>query len=130
MHPGPKKNARETTGGRAGRSRREATAATSPAVEAIRLLGRWNQLASGHVVLAYGCSCGTDVGALPVKSFERDILDYLCSRHGDQPFGTISEMLISIARQRDEALADGQLALLADLERSIQSFDELHRSVR
>jgi hypothetical protein len=123
-----KKNARETAGKPAGRGGK--ADATSPAIEAIRLLGKWQQLASGHVVLASGCSCGTDVGALPVRSFERDILDYLYARHGDQSFGTIAEMLSSMARRRDEASANRQLALLADLERSILSFGELHRSAR
>lgn len=107
--------------------RGEKSAEISPAVEAIRLLGKWRQLASGHVMLASGCSCGTDVGALPVKSFERDILDYLYAKHGDKPFGTISEMLISMAKQGDEASTSGQLALLADLERRAQSFGELHK---
>lgn len=65
--------------------------------------------------------------ALPVKSFERDILDYLYAKHGDKPFGTISEMLISMAKQGDEASTSGQLALLADLERRAQSFGELHK---
>ena len=120
-------NARGTAGKLAGRGRRETAAATSPAVEAIRLLGKWQKLASGHVVLAYGCSCGTDVGALPVKGFERDILDYLYARYGDKSFGTIAEMLSSMAKQGDEGSADQPMALLRDLERSIESFSELHR---
>ena len=129
MHPGRKTNARETAGRPAGRGRTrgEKTAATSPAIEAIRLLGKWQQLASGHVMLASGCSCGTDIGALPVRSFERDILDYLYAKHGDKPFETISEMLISMAKQRDESSTNLQMALLADLECSIQSFGELHK---
>jgi hypothetical protein len=127
VRPGRKKSALETAGKPADRRRGEKSDATFPAIEAIRLLGKWQQLASGHVVIASGCSCGTDVGALPVKGFERDILDYLYAQHGDRPFGTIAEMLISMAKQRDEAGANRQLALLGDLERSIESFAELHR---
>ena len=78
-------------------------------------------------MLASGCSCGTDAGALPVTSFERDILDFLYAKHGEQPFETLSELLTSMARERDESLASARLALLADLERSIESFSDLHR---
>ena len=125
MSKGRKSNTRETAGGRA---RRGATAgALSPAVEAVRLLGRWQRLSSGHVMLASGCSCGTDAGALPVKIFERDILDFLYARHGEQPFATLADLLNAMARQRDDAAANKRLALLEDLERSIDSFDELHR---
>jgi hypothetical protein len=102
----------------------------SAALEAIRLLGQWNRIALGHVQLASGCSCGTGVGALPVKSFERDILDYLYARHGERPSATISEMLTSIAKQQDLGSIDRNLALLADLTRSIESFGGLHNRAR
>lgn len=101
--------------------------AVAPAIQAIRLLGKWQRLSSGHVMLAAGCFCGTDAGALPVKSFEGDILSFLYARHGEQPYTTLSEMLIAMARERDEAGAGVQLALLGDLERSIESFSELHK---
>ena len=63
---------------------------------------------------------------MPVKSFERDILDYLYAMHGERPSATISEMLTSIAKQQDDTSVDRQWALLADLTRSIQSFGGLH----
>lgn len=63
---------------------------------------------------------------MPVKSFERDILDYLYARHGERPSATISEMLTAIAKQRDDAGVDRERALLADLTRSIESFGGLH----
>lgn len=107
-------------------TRKKRTGRKSAAVEALRLLGQWNRIASGHVQLASGCSCGTGVGALPVKSFEQDILDFLYAKHGERPSGTISEMLTSIAKQQDDAGADRELALLADLTRSIESFGGLH----
>jgi len=122
VSPGRKSNTAETTGRRGAKA-----GARSPAIEAVRLLGRWQRLSSGHVMLASGCSCGTDAGALPVKAFERDILDFLYARHGVQPFAALAELLIAIARERDDAAASRHLALLEDLERSIESFDELHR---
>jgi len=108
------------------KTRKKRVGRKSVALEAIRLLGQWNRIASGHVQLASGCSCGTGVGALPVKSFERDILDYLYARHGERPAGTISGMLTSIAKQQEGAGVDRQWALLADLARSIDSFGGLH----
>jgi hypothetical protein len=128
MRPGRKTNSADTVASRARRgAEKRGLSPVSAAVEAVRLLGKWQRLSSGHVMLSSGCSCGTDAGALPVQSFERDILDFLYARHGEQNFETLSALLIATARQPDEAAEGRRLALLADLERSIDSFDELHR---
>ncbi len=124
MSPGRKSSTNKTARGQA---RRAKAGVLSPAIEAVRLLGSWQRLSSGHVMLASGCSCGTDAGALPVKAFERDILDFLYTRHGEQPYTALAELLTAMARQQEDAAAIRQLALLEDLERSIASFDELHR---
>ena len=63
---------------------------------------------------------------MPVKNFERDILDFLYAKHGERPSGTISGMLTTIAKQQDEAGVEREWALLADLTRSIESFGGLH----
>lgn len=94
----------------------------SAAVEATRLLGKWTKLAQGHVVFGAGCSCGVGFGNLQLKDFEPQILDYLRTRHAVGDFAGIPELLRSIATKGGEPLA-----LLADLERSLESFDELHR---
>jgi hypothetical protein len=96
-----------------------------PAVEATRLLGKWTRLAQGHLVFGAGCSCGVGFGNLQLKDFEPQILDYLKAKHAVGGFGAIPELLRSIATRKEEK--SGELALLADLERSLESFEELHR---
>ena len=96
----------------------------SAAIEATRLLGKWTKLAQGHVVFGAGCSCGVGFANLRLEDFEPQILEYLKSKHDVGGHAGVSELLRSIARQGD---GKGGLALLADLERSIDSFDELHR---
>ena len=96
----------------------------SAAVEATRLLGKWTRLAQGHVVFGAGCSCGVGFGNLRLQDFEPQILDYLKTKHGVGGFATIAELLRSIAVRKQER--GEELALLADLERSLESFEELH----
>jgi hypothetical protein len=96
----------------------------SAAVEATWLLGKWTKLAQGHVVFGAGCSCGVGFGNLQLKDFEPQILDYLKTKHGITGFAGIADILRSIATKGD---APGRpLDLLADLERSLESFEELH----
>ena len=107
------------------------------AVAATRLLGRWTKLAQGHVMFAAGCSCGVGFGNLRLQDFEQQILDYLHARHGAAAVeragyrqgeaGSVTALLRAIATQAAVEQPAGQLALLADLERTIDSFDELHR---
>ena len=97
----------------------------SAAVEATRLLGKWTRLAQGHVMFGAGCSCGLGMSGLRLADFEPQILDYLKTKHGVGGFAGIPDLLRSIATRREEDKS--QLALLADLERSLDSFDELHR---
>ncbi len=66
--------------------------------------------------------------SLSLRDFEPQILDYLESKHGAGGFAGVPDLLRSIVKE-----ADGnkeRLALLADLERSLDSFDELHRGKR
>jgi hypothetical protein len=96
----------------------------SAAVEATRLLGKWTKLAQGHVMFGAGCSCGVGFTNLRLRDFEPQILDYLKTKHGVAGFAGVAELLRSIATKSD---APGRpLELLADLERSLDSFDELH----
>jgi hypothetical protein len=65
------------------------------------------------------------VGESSVRAadFEQDILDFLCGKHGTAwRSDTIGELLTRIARQNDGAAA----ALLADLEGSLESFEQQH----
>ena len=104
--------------------RAKKTAAPSAAFEATRLLGRWTRLAQGHVVFGSGCSCGVGFANLRLQDFEHQILEFLHGRHGDSGHATIPDLLRSIATQDAGGNA---AALLADLARSLDSFDDLHR---
>ncbi len=98
-------------------------------IEAIQLLGKWTRLAQGHVLIgAGGCSCGLAADSLRIEDFEQQILDYL--RAGYREAGKaerIATLLQSIA-QTAGGDASESLALLADLDRTLESFDELHRT--
>lgn len=72
-----------------------------------------------------GCSCGLGFTKLRLADFEPQILDYLKTRHGVTGQPGVAELLRSMVTRNEEG--GKQLALLADLERSIDSFDELHR---
>ncbi len=98
----------------------------SAAVAATRLLGKWTKLAQGHVIFGSGCSCGVGFANLRLADFEPQILEYLRTKHRVGGFAGVPDLLRSIVKQSEEQHG-GQLALLADLERSIDSFDELHR---
>ena len=96
----------------------------SAAVEATRLLGKWTRLAQGHALFGGGCSCGLGFASLSLRDFEPQILDYLKTKHSIGEFSGVPDLLRSIAKEGER---EGRLALLADLERSLDSFDELHR---
>jgi len=99
----------------------------SAALEATRLLGRWTKLAQGHVMFGAGCSCGAGFGNLQLADFEPQILDYLKTKHGVGGYAGVPDLLRSIVKESE---GTERLALLADLERSLDSFDELHRGRR
>jgi len=82
------------------------------------------KLAQGHVMFGAGCSCGLGVG-LGLADFEPQILDYLRTKHGIGEFPGVPDLLRSIVKEGDGK--GERLALLADLSRSLESFDELHR---
>ena len=96
----------------------------SAAVEATRLLGKWTKLAQGHVMFGAGCSCGLGVG-LGLADFEPQILEYLKTKHSVGEFSGVPDLLRSIVKTSGKEKE--QLALLSDLSRSLDSFDELHR---
>jgi hypothetical protein len=95
----------------------------SASVVAMRLLGAWRRIAQGHVALAAGCSCGVAVSNLRVADFEQDILEFLYGKHGGSwRSESISDLLSAIAKKPES----GAAALLADLQGSIESFEQQH----
>jgi len=78
-------------------------------------------------MLGSGCSCGVSFAKLRLADFEPQILEYLKTKHGVSGFSSVPDLLRSIVKQSEGEKHGGQLALLADLARSLDSFDELHR---
>lgn len=99
----------------------------TPAILAVRLLGRWTELARRHVPLGAGCACGPGLAGVKLADFESQVLDYLRSRHGGVSSSGIAELLSGIAKGESAVPAAERDALLADLARTLESFDEVHR---
>ena len=114
-------------------------------IEAAQLLGKWTSLAQGHVLMGGNCSCGVGAGSLRIEEFEQQILDYLegkLAASGNAAVtqalreragyergkdGSLSALLRSITTDPAEAESGQWLAVLDDLARTLQSFEELHR---
>ena len=112
----------------------------------MQLLGQWTSLGQAHVLLGSGCSCGLAAGSLRLEEFEQQILDFLHDKYraagkgtvthllreraGYAPAksGSIAALLRAIAGEAAGERAGEWLAVLADLKRTLDSFDELHRS--
>ena len=99
---------------------------SAPPVLALRLLGRWTELARRHVPLGAGCACAPGLAGVQLADFESQVLDFLRSRHGLVAASGIAELLSGIAKGESAVAADARGALLADLQRTLDSFDEVH----
>jgi hypothetical protein len=108
---------------------------------ASRLSRLWSELAMRHVALGSSCGCGAGGVSLQLVDFELDIVDYLedqglrsgvadveaffrarpTSEATGLPLQTLLEDL-----ERDEFTAEASEWLLARLERTLNSFAELH----
>ena len=113
-------------------------------LKALSLLGRWGRVALGHVAFGGGCSCSGGMGPIHMSDMEMHVMDYLAAKYSDNPAiqrllierggykpneaGNIGEVLNAIAtRSADTVKPEDQIAMLADLERSIESLDEITR---
>ena len=101
--------------------RRPSVPVKQPQVEALRLLGAWRRISQGHVAMSLGCSCGVAASNLRVEDFEEQILEYLHGKHGGTE-SSITDLLTGIAK----APGKHALAILADLEGTIESFEQQH----
>ena len=108
---------------------------------ASRLSRLWSELAMRHVALGSSCGCGAGGVSLQLVDFELDIVDYLedqglrsgvsevedffrarpTSQATGLPLQTLLEDL-----ERNELPAEASKWLLARLERTLNSFAELH----
>ena len=104
-------------------------------IEAAQLLGKWTSLAQGHVLMGGNCSCGLGAGSLRIEEFEQQILDYLDGKHALRGLagyergksGSLSALLRAVAKDAAQAQSAQWLSLLDDLNRTLQSFEEVHR---
>lgn len=108
----------------------------------MQLLGQWTGLGQSHVLLGGGCSCGLAAGSLAVGDFEQQILDFLHTKYATSgndaaarlvreaadyelaKSGSLSALLRAIAANPPSEAP----TVLADLKRTLDSFDEMHRS--
>jgi len=103
-------------------------------VRALALLGRWNRVAGLHLGAGLSCVCGgAGYAAIRPADLEEQVAGWLTGRYG----GTPASVFLSAAgglRAILRGLAAGpatlepavRAALLADLERIIESFEETH----
>src|SRR5262249_13010736 len=119
---------------RSSRDKMTVTMSTRPAaILAVRLLGRWTELARRHVPLGAGCASGSGFAGVPgfagvqLGDLGAQVLEFLRSRHGGVPSSDIGALLAAIAKGESAVPAGEQGALLADLARTLDSFDEVHR---
>ena len=96
----------------------------------MRLLGKWTTLAQGHVFVGgAGCSCGVAGGSLAIKDFEEQILAYLRGKYtAVEKSETVGDVLRAIAARPPGSEPRETAALLADLDRTFESFEDLHRA--
>ena len=116
-------------------SKRQSTASDRMRVQAMQLLGRWTRLSAGHIALGSGCLCGASFGALQPSDYDEQIVAFLLGRHPrieSIDHARLDQLLRAIANgavARDASLTPAQChALLEDVERSLDSFDEVHRT--
>ena len=93
-------------------------------IEAVQLLGKWMRLAQGHVLIGGSCSCGLSAN-LQVADFEQQILDYLGGKYA---VARNSDSIATLLREIAAQPSPDSLALLSDFDRTLESFDELHRT--
>lgn len=99
-------------------------AVSNQVVEAIRLLGRWSKLEQRHLPFGGGCSCGAGMVSIRVSELERDLLDFLKAKHSALPStASLRELLRALAQPSAPKVP----GFFKDLERSLESFEELHR---
>ncbi|MSQ18740.1 MAG: hypothetical protein EXR39_04090 [Betaproteobacteria bacterium] len=116
-------------------SKKQSTSSDRMRVQAMQLLGRWTRLSAGHIALGAGCLCGASFGALQPSDYDEQIVAFLVGRHPRIKaidHARLDQLLRAIANgavARDASLTPPECqALLGDVERSLDSFDEVHRT--
>lgn len=63
-----------------------ASSPESPALRALKLLGKWNRVMQEGALLigGGGCSCCNNADLIPVTALELEVMDFLDGRHGGE----------------------------------------------
>ncbi len=108
------------------------------AVAALRLLGRWQRVCSGHLSFTNGCACGfgatVDLGEL-----DELIIDYLRRKFESEPAlaghiaahdapGGMKSLLRALAADNGTLSTAQARDLLVAIEASVVSIEEQHRT--
>ena len=118
------------------------TPETPASNDARQVLDTWDRLASTHVPVSGGCSCGRPHVALTLRDFEQDIADYLQIEAEKYQRRDVNAFLVAHARVGErwsvahllakltdqQTITDSGIAdfLLPRLARTIKSFETLH----
>ncbi len=111
-------------------NKKRSPASSRASLRAIQLLGRWTRLSQGHIALGAGCLCGASFGAMQPSDYDQQIVEFLLGRHpaiASLDHSRLDRLLGVIAKGGAGLAPRDCVALLDDLERSLDSFDVAHR---
>lgn len=120
----------------AGKAARDARAGL--AVAALRLLGRWQRVCSGHLSFTNGCACGFGA-TVDLGDLDDLIVDYLRRKFEAEPAlagyiaahdvpGGMKSLLRALATAADTLSSAQARDLMAAIEASVASIEEQHRT--
>ena len=88
------------------------------------------RLSQGHIALGAGCQCGASFGAVQPSDYEQQIVEYLLGKHpavASIEHSSLDWLLGVIGKGGTHLTLRECTALLDDLERSVDSFEVVHR---
>jgi len=84
------------------------------------------------VPLGAGCSCGTGFGGVRIADFEQQILEHLRGKFGADgvppEVRRLDDLLRRLAAPECDLPEKMQARLLSEIDRVIDSFEEIHRA--
>jgi hypothetical protein len=120
------------------KAKAEREACAGLAVAALRLLGRWQRVCSGHLSFTNGCACGFGA-SVDLGDLDDLIIDYLRRKFAAEPAlasyiavhdvpGGMKSLLRNLATDGVALPAAQARDLMAAIEASVASIEEQHRT--
>ncbi len=82
--------------------------------------------------LGAGCSCGTGFGGVRIADFEQQILDHLRGKFGpdgvSEGVRRLEDLLRTLAAPECDLPEGVRARLLSEIDRVMDSFEEIHRA--